>query len=48
MNPVADIIASIQRRARLSKFSDNEIKAALEHAEGDNICMVSDDMITLI
>lgn len=48
MNLLSDIIASIQRQARQQKFSDGEVKAAIEHAEADNICMVSEDMITLI
>jgi len=48
MNPVSEIVAAIQRQAGRLTFSDGEIKAAIEFAEGENICMVSDDMITLI
>lgn len=44
----SDIMDSIQRQARKQKFSDAEIKAAFSRAEDDNICMKSEDMITLI
>lgn len=47
-NPISEIMASVQRQARNAPFSEAEVQAALEHAEGDNLILVADDTVTLI
>lgn len=48
MISVAELVSSIQRQARNSRFTDSEITAALEHAESENIIVVADDMVSFV
>jgi hypothetical protein len=49
LNALEEIMTSIQRQAGLQlRFSDAEVRAALEFLESENICMLTDDMITLV
>ena len=46
--PLDDVRKSVQTHAGRLSFSDEEIQAAFSQLDSEGICMVVDDMITLI